>query len=160
MFLWFKNQETNIILAVKTQLEILKLIIYMFLFMLVNHHFHFNAEFHPFHFHPVLGFIMAVVAVKDIMKGSEVRDLIVTNFLMKNFFQGFRKLWIQECKWVSKKWYFSERNWMLFGKSCLLNSWWFSNWFLLQDRHDICKYLILFVSGDMWRCSEFDNKWS
>ena len=39
-----------------------------------NHSFHNNAEYHPFQFHPVLGFIMAVVAVKDISKGSEVED--------------------------------------------------------------------------------------
>ena len=40
-----------------------------------NHSFRqHNAEFHPFHFHPVLGSIMAVVAVKDISKGSEVKD--------------------------------------------------------------------------------------
>ena len=38
-----------------------------------NHSFHNNAEYHPFQFHPVLGFIMAVVAVKDISKGSEVK---------------------------------------------------------------------------------------
>ena len=40
-----------------------------------NHSFRqHNAEFLPFHFHPVLGSIMAVMAVKDILKGSEVRD--------------------------------------------------------------------------------------
>jgi len=37
-----------------------------------NHSFRHNAEYHPFQFHPVLGFIEAVVAVKDITKGSEV----------------------------------------------------------------------------------------
>ena len=39
-----------------------------------NHSFRNNAEFHPFPFHPVLGFIMAAVAEKDIPKGSEVKD--------------------------------------------------------------------------------------
>ena len=38
-----------------------------------NHSFRNNAEYHPFQFHPVLGFIEAVVAVKDITKGSEVK---------------------------------------------------------------------------------------
>ena len=44
------------------------------LIVVANHSFHQNAEFQPFHFHPVLGFIMAIVAVKDISKGSEVKD--------------------------------------------------------------------------------------
>ena len=55
-----------------------------------NHHFHFNAEFHPLPFHPVLGYIMAVVAVKNITKGSEVRDL--TNliiFILTSYFKRF-----------------------------------------------------------------------
>ena len=38
-----------------------------------NHSFRNNAEYQTFQFHPVLGFIMAVVAVKDISKGSEVK---------------------------------------------------------------------------------------
>ena len=40
-----------------------------------NHSFRNNAEYRPFQFHPVLGFIEAVVAVKDIPRGSEVRVL-------------------------------------------------------------------------------------
>ena len=44
------------------------------LIIAANHSFRNNADYHSFHFHPVLGFIMAVVAVKDIPKGSEVRD--------------------------------------------------------------------------------------
>ena len=47
------------------------------LLVTANHSFRNNAEYHPFQFHPVLGFIMAVVAVKDISKGSEVRDKLV-----------------------------------------------------------------------------------
>ena len=38
-----------------------------------NHSFHNNADFYPFQFHPVLGFVGAVVAVKDIPRGSEVK---------------------------------------------------------------------------------------
>ena len=38
-----------------------------------NHSFHNNADFYPFQFHPVLGFIDAVVAVRYIHRGSEVR---------------------------------------------------------------------------------------
>ena len=43
-------------------------------FSAANHSFRNNAEFHTFPFHPVLGFIIAAVAKKDIPKGSEVRD--------------------------------------------------------------------------------------
>ena len=48
----------------------------LFVCFLANHHFHFNAQFQPLLFHPVLGFIMAVVAVKNITKDSEVRVLL------------------------------------------------------------------------------------
>ena len=44
------------------------------LIVAANHSFRQNAEFQPFNFHPVLGFIMAIVAVKDISKGSEVKE--------------------------------------------------------------------------------------
>ena len=44
------------------------------LIVAANHSFRQNAEFQPFNFHPVLGFITAIVAVKDISKGSEVED--------------------------------------------------------------------------------------
>ena len=43
------------------------------LIVAANHSFRNNAQYHPLQFHPVLGFIDAVVAVKDIPKGSEVK---------------------------------------------------------------------------------------
>ena len=43
------------------------------LIVAANHSFRNNAQYHPLQFHPVLGFIEAVVAVKDIPKGSEVK---------------------------------------------------------------------------------------
>ena len=46
-----------------------------------NHSFRNNAEYRPFQFHPVLGFIEAVVAVKDIPRGSEVRVFFKGTFL-------------------------------------------------------------------------------
>ncbi len=60
------NYQTKI-----TSDKVIPWAIYLF-FVSANHHFHFNAEFHPLLFHPVLGITMAVVAVKNIKKGSEV----------------------------------------------------------------------------------------
>ena len=51
------------------------------LLVAANHSFRYNAEYRPFQFHPVLGFIEAVVAVKDIPRGSEVRVFFKGIFL-------------------------------------------------------------------------------
>ena len=47
------------------------------LIVAANHSFRNNAQYHPLQFHPVLGFIEAVVAVKDIPKGSEVKNYTI-----------------------------------------------------------------------------------
>ena len=54
------------------------------LIVLANHSFRNNAQYHPLQFHPVLGFIEAVVAVKDIPKGSEVKVKYVNMRLSLN----------------------------------------------------------------------------
>ena len=54
------------------------------LIVAANHSFRNNAQYHPLQFHPVLGFIEAVVAVKDIPKGSEVKVKYVNMRLSLN----------------------------------------------------------------------------
>ena len=73
-----------------------------------NHSFRNNAEYRPFQFHPVLGFIEAVVAVRDIPRGSEVRVFLKGN-LHCNAHVGFLRLWIQSIR-ISSNWNFSWRS--------------------------------------------------
>ena len=54
---------------------------YVRMLVAANHSFRNNAEYQPFPFHPVLGFTMAIVAVKDISEGSEVKIGVFKNTL-------------------------------------------------------------------------------